>query len=169
VDQLTNLVGALALAVSDAQGRDMRRTSGLGESAVAAVVTLGEAPGLPVAALAGIVGLTHSATVRLADDLSRRGLLRREPGPDRRSVGLTLTAEGAALRHRLMAARADVLRRATAAVPRDDRDAFARGVTRILEALTTGRTEADHICRLCDEDACGRDDCPVERRAVALS
>jgi MarR family transcriptional regulator, negative regulator of the multidrug operon emrRAB len=76
VDQLSNLVGALALAVTDAQGREMAEASGLGESAAAAVVTLGEYPGLSVAALAGIVGLTHSATVRLADDLEPAGSCR---------------------------------------------------------------------------------------------
>jgi DNA-binding MarR family transcriptional regulator len=169
MDQLSNLVGALALALTDAQRREMARASGLGESAAAAVVTLGEYPGLSVAALAGIIGLTHSATVRLADDLGRRGLVRRSPGGDRRSVGLRLTDDGAALRLRLMAARAGVLRRATEAVAADDRAAFARGVTSVLEALTTGRAAADHICRLCDEGACGRDACPVERRAVALT
>jgi MarR family transcriptional regulator, negative regulator of the multidrug operon emrRAB len=169
VDQLTNLVGALALAVTDAQRHEMARASGLGDSAAAAVVTLGEYPGLSVAALAGIVGLTHSATVRLADDLERRGLVLRAPGGDRRSVGLRLTADGAAMRARLMAARTEVLGRATAAVVEDDRAAFARGVARALEALTTSRAAADHICRMCDEEACGRDACPVEQRAVALT
>jgi drug/metabolite transporter (DMT)-like permease/DNA-binding MarR family transcriptional regulator len=132
MDQLSNLVGALALAVTDAQRREMAEASGLGESAAAAVVTLGEYPGLSVAALAGIVGLTHSATVRLADDLGRRGLVLRTAGADRRSVGLRLTEDGAALRARLMAARAEVLRRATEAVAEGDRTVFTRGVTRVL-------------------------------------
>lgn len=169
MDQLTNLLGALALAVADVQGREMQEASGLGGSAVAAVVTLGEYPGLSVAELASIVGLTHSATVRLVDDLARRELVRRQAGADRRSVGLALTADGEAMRRRLMAARAAVLSDATEGFSGADRDAFARGVVRVLERLTTSRRVADHICRLCDEEACGRDACPVERRAVALS
>lgn len=168
MDQPANLLGALALALSDAQARAMQAASGLGGSAVAALVTLGEAPGLSVAGLAAILGLTHSATVRLADDLGRRGLVRRLPGADGRTVGLALTPAGEAQRRALQAARAEVLRGACAAVPPADRAAFDRSVVRILEALTTGRRTADHICRLCDEAACGRDDCPVERRAVAL-
>ena len=169
MDQLTNLLGALAVAVGDAQRREMMRASGLGESAVAAVVTLGECRGLSVAGLAGIVGLSHSATVRLVDDLARRGLVRRQAGEDRRSVGIALTAEGEAMRARLMAARAAVLLDAMDGLPGAEREAFARGVARVLERLTTSRTVADHICRLCDEEACGRNDCPVERRAVALT
>ncbi len=169
MDQLTNLLGALALAVADAQEREMQSASGLSLSAVAAVVTLGECPGLSVAGLAGIVGLTHSATVRLVDDLTRRGLVLRAAGSDRRSVGVVLTAEGTALRGRVMAARAAVLVRAMEGVARADREAFARGVVEVLERLTTSRLVADNICRLCDEETCGRDDCPVERRAVALS
>ena len=169
MDQLTNLLGALALAVTDAQGREMQAASGLGASSVAAVVTLGESPGLSVTGLAGILGLTHSATVRLVDDLARRGLVARLAGADRRSVGLALTAGGAAMRVRVMEARAAVLGHAVEAVPGADREAFARGVVAVLEHLTVSRATADHICRLCDEQACGRDDCPVERRAVALS
>jgi hypothetical protein len=73
------------------------------------------------------------------------------------------------LRTRAMQARADVLVRSLADMPPDDREVLTRVLSRILEELTTSRTAADHICRLCDEDACGRDDCPVERRAVALT
>jgi DNA-binding MarR family transcriptional regulator len=169
MDRRANLLGALALALTDAQMREMQAGSGLGASAVAALVTLGEPPALSVAALAAILGLTHSATVRLADDLGRRGLVLRGRGADRRAVGLHLTPEGAALRQRLISARAGVLEDALAAVPAPDRAAFERAVTQMLEALTTGRAAADHLCRLCDETACGGAACPVERRAVALS
>lgn len=169
MDRTTNLLGALALALTDAQGRAMQAAAGLGGSAAAAVVTLGTAPGLSVAALAAVLGLTHSATVRLALDLERRGLVGRGPGADRRSVGLVLTEAGEAARDRLMAARASVLAEAMAAVDPADRAGLDRALTAAVTRLTTGRTAADRICRLCDEAACGHDDCPVERRAVALS
>ena len=169
MDRPANLLGALALALSDAQMTAMAAASGLGASATAALVTLVEHPGLSVAGLSAILGLSHSATVRLAYDLERRGVLQRGPGADRRAVGLTLTEEGRRLRARAMEARAGVLDHALSAVPPSDREALTRVLTRMLEELTTGRTVADHICRFCDEAACGRDDCPVERRAVALS
>ena len=169
MDRTSNLLGALALAISDAQMQAMEAASGLGRSATAALVTLGEYPGLTVAALAEIVGLSHSATVRLVDDLERRGVVQRRPGADRRSVGLGLTAAGMGLRAKAMEARADMLARSLAAVTAGEREVLTRVLSRLLEELTTSRTAADHICRLCDENACGRDDCPVERRAVALS
>lgn len=169
MEELGNRLGALALALNDAQLRGMEAACGLGASATAALVTLGEYPGLSVAGLSGIVGLSHSATVRLADDLARRGLLRRVAGADRRSVGLTLTEEGLDLRTRAMEARAGVLEQAVGRLPEADREVLSRSVSRLLEELTTSRAVADHICRLCDEAACGRDDCPVELRAVALS
>ena len=169
MDRTANLLGALALAISDAQMQAMEAASGLGRSATATLVTLGEYQGLTVAALAAIVGLSHSATVRLVDDLERRGVVQRRPGADRRSVGLGLTAAGMGLRAKAMEARADMLAQTLAAVPAGEREVLTRVLSRILEELTTSRTAADHICRLCDENACGRDDCPVERRAVALS
>lgn len=169
MDQFTNLLGALALAVMDAQLKEMEKVSGLRASGAAAVVTIGETPGLSIAELASILGLTHSATVRLVDDLGRRGLVLREPARDRRSIRVGLTAQGQAMRRRLMAARATILGHAVEGLAGPEREALARGVTGILERLTTSRAAADHICRLCDEKACGGKDCPVERRAIALS
>jgi DNA-binding MarR family transcriptional regulator len=169
MDRLANLLGALSLALTDAQMRRMEAASGLGGSATAALVTLGEYPGLSVAGLSAVVGLSHSATVRLADDLERRGLVRRVPGADRRTVGLVLTEGALTLRTSVMQARAGALEHALEAVSPGDREILSHIVTRLLEELTTSRAVADHICRLCDEEACGRDDCPVERRAVALS
>jgi MarR family transcriptional regulator, negative regulator of the multidrug operon emrRAB len=169
MDRLANLLGALALALTDAQMRGMEAASGLGASATAAIVTLGEYPGLSVAGLSAVVGLSHSATVRLADDLERRGLVRRVPGTDRRSVGLVLTEDAFTLRTSVMQARAGVLVHALETVSPGDREVLSRVITRLLEELTTSRSVADHICRLCDEGACGRDDCPVERRAVEVS
>ena len=50
-----------------------------------------------------------------------------------------------------------------------DQARLAPLVDALLAALTPDVRTADHICRLCDEDACGLDDCPVERRARALA
>jgi DNA-binding MarR family transcriptional regulator len=167
-DRLSNLLGALALAVVDAQEDRLRAASGLGPSAAAAVNTLAESPGETVAGLATVLELTHSATVRLVDDLERRGLLARRPGTDRRSVALHLTKQGMALRTAMVDARAQALAGTLADLGPAEREALDGLVTALLRRLTTGRQVADHICRLCDEAACGREDCPVERRAVEL-
>jgi MarR family transcriptional regulator, negative regulator of the multidrug operon emrRAB len=168
MNRLSNLLGALALAISDEQARQMHEASGLGESAVAALTTLGAYPSETLAALSGVLGLTHSATVRLADDLVKRGLIERQPGNDKRSVALRLTGAGEAVRTQLMQARERTLTNAVAAVDAADRDALERMVSRILAELTASRSVADHMCRLCDEVACGQDSCPVECRAVEI-
>ncbi len=167
-DRLSNLLGALALAVVDAQEDRARAVSGLGPSAAAAVNTLAEYPGETVAGLATVLGLTHSATVRLVDDLARRALLARRPGADRRSVALHLTEQGRELRAAMVDARAHALADVLAGLDLAEREALDGLVTALLRRLTTGRQSADHICRLCDEAACGREDCPVERRAVEI-
>lgn len=167
-DRLPNLLGALALALVDEQDRRMRTASGLSPSASAAVNTLAESPGETVAGLAAVLGLTHSATVRLVDDLERRGLVARRPGGDRRSVALHLTERGVALRAAIVEARAQALAEALDELGATERDALDGLAIVLLRRLTTGRRAADHICRLCDEAACGREDCPVERRAVEL-
>ncbi len=68
-----------------------------------------------------------------------------------------------------MRARVDVLDGALAALAAEQRAAFNVGVVRLFESLTTSRDVADHIFRLCDEEACGRDHRPVKRRAVKLA
>lgn len=165
---LTNLVGALAVAIGDAQEAAMRRSDDLGASAVAAVVSLGADPGMTVGGLARVLALSHSATVRLVDDLVARDLAVRTVGMDGRSVALRLTAAGHERRRAALAARAAVIDAALDAVTGRERAVLEGLVSRMLCRLTTGRAGADHLCRLCDEAACGGDRCPVEQRAREL-
>jgi DNA-binding MarR family transcriptional regulator len=167
-DRLTNRLGALALALADAQIRAAREGAGLGHSSCAALVTLGQHPDETIGALSRVLGLTHSVTVRLVEGLVRDGLVRRLPGADKRQVALRLTPEGEAVWTSIRNARQEVLSAALDAVGPRDRAHLDRIIVAMLARLTTGRREADHICRLCDEVACGGDRCPVERRAVEL-
>jgi hypothetical protein len=41
-------------------------------------------------------------------------------------------------------------------------------ITAMLKAMTPDRACVDHLCRLCDEDACGRAQCPIEQHVRAL-
>ena len=166
--QLVNLLGGLAVAVSDAQGRAMAAGAALNISEVAAVMTLGTSPGLRIDALGAVLGLSHSATVRLAGKLGREGYLERVERSDRREVGLKLTAAGRALRQRLVRIRTGVLEEALGALPPEHLPAFAECVSQALAAITSSRWHADNICRLCDETTCPEEICPVECKAVAL-
>src|SRR3954454_10801033 len=89
-----NVLGALSFAIVDEVDGRLRARSGYGSSSSAALVTLRERGALTVERLRRIVGLTHSATVRLVDRLEGDGLVRRRPGPDGRSVSVRLTRRG---------------------------------------------------------------------------
>lgn len=165
--QLTNLLGALALALSDAQDDAARSASGLGTSACSALVVLSFYPGTPIRTLADILGLTHSVVVRLAEDLSDRGMVARDAGTkDKRQVQLRLTSEGRDVAVAILEARRAALGAALGQVPEAIRPALGDAVSHMLAALTQSRAAADHICRMCDEDACPQDSCPVECEAV---
>jgi DNA-binding MarR family transcriptional regulator len=156
-----NLLGALALAVVARFD-----TSSEAAALVALQQYLG---GRPIEALRRALGLSHPATVRLVDRLAGRGLVRRTAGEDRRSVALALTPAGDAEATALLDARrtaiADVLD------PLDDaaRDALVPLLERLLHGLAADRATARHLCRLCDNGACGHHDgrCPVTNGARA--
>lgn len=171
-DRTANLLGALALALTDRMTEEAETRAEHGAAAPAALVSVGVDPGLSVTALAHTVGLTHSAAVRLVDRLAADGLAERRAGADGRAVGVYLTRRGAVRRQAILSGRGNVLSDALAALPADDQDALTALVETLLGAMTRGRQQADYMCRLCDEDVCPAAICPVEcaaRRADAES
>jgi MarR family transcriptional regulator, negative regulator of the multidrug operon emrRAB len=108
-DRTTNLLGAAALAITDRIGEDMRRLLDRTGEAGAAIVVLGYAPGLSVEILRQVLGLSHPGAVRLIDRLAADGHVERRKAADGRAVALHLTAEGNALRTKLMERRLDRL------------------------------------------------------------
>ena len=171
-DRTANLLGALALALTDRMTEEAETRAEHGAAAPAALVSIGVDPGLSVGALAQVVGLTHSATVRLIDRLVSHGLTERRARADGRSVGLHLTPRGATRRRAILKGRGRILSEALASLPVDDRSTLTPLVETLLGAMTSDRRLADHICRLCDEDVCPEAHCPVEcaaRRAEARS
>jgi MarR family transcriptional regulator, negative regulator of the multidrug operon emrRAB len=167
--QIANLLGALSLELSDAQELAAQDAASLGTSACAALVSLGPYPGTTVGELAKVLSLSHSVTVRLVDGLVEAGLVARKSGEDRRFVKLRLTSQGASLRHKILAARASVLSGALALLNRNERAQLGQILARLLTGLTQSREQADHICRLCDEDVCPDRRCPVECKAVSIA
>jgi DNA-binding MarR family transcriptional regulator len=160
-----NLLGALALAIADAQARGMGED--LPEAALALLNTLHVAPGCSIAALAAVTGRSHSVTVRTVEALQAQGYIARRPGPDRRTASLVLTAAGAARRTALQSGRTAAIASALAPLDPAERATLAALAGRMLAALTGSRATGDRICRLCDEDACGPG-CPVEARCTEL-
>ncbi|MFG1410877.1 MarR family winged helix-turn-helix transcriptional regulator [Xanthobacter sp. VTT E-85241] len=168
--QVENLLGAMSLALAGAQEEAARKAAGLGPSGAAALVVIGFYPDTSIGTLAGILGLTHSVVVRLVEGLAADGLVERAAAPsDRRQVVLRLSAAGRARHAAILEARRAALAQALAPLDAQDVAQFGAMLARLLTGLTTGRLQADHMCRLCDENACPGERCPVECEAVRIS
>ncbi len=178
--RLANLLGAWSLAVSDRITAAAAVAAGRGGQAPAALVALDEfAEGSTIEQLSGVLGLTHSATVRLIDALVVDGhVARRRRTGDGRAVAVLLTASGRAAARRITRARAEAVKGTLAGLS----EAQRRSLTAMAEQLTADlaglrleeRAEGTApaggwMCRLCDFGACGRSEgrCPAAARANA--
>ena len=156
-----NLLGALGLALADAQAAQLATSSGLAPTDAAALNAIGTVPGCTIAAVRVTLGITHPGTVRTVDRLVAAGLVQRRAGADARTVSLHLTAAGERAWQRQADARLGWLERTLARLPPSDRDDVERVVSSILSAVTGDEESAERICRLCDERRCPQDRCPV--------
>lgn len=161
-DRTANLLGALALALTDDLKDETEARAEHGAAAPAALVTIGFYPGESIEMLSRILGLSHSAVVRLVDRLATYDLVERRGGTDGRTSALHLTRRGKARMRLILRGRRHVLTTALSALSSDEQALFAGLLEKLLGALTRDRRHADHICRLCDERVCPGGRCPVE-------
>ncbi|MFB3739597.1 MAG: MarR family winged helix-turn-helix transcriptional regulator, partial [Candidatus Velamenicoccus archaeovorus] len=109
-EQTENLLGALALALSDRMRAAIAGASGQADNGAVALSALGrflEDPSIDL--LGRVLGLTSSGTVRLVDRLEAAGLVRRGVGEDGRVTTVALTAAGRRGAERVTASRRAVL------------------------------------------------------------
>lgn len=155
-----NWLGALAMAAGAAQ-RAATRDAG-SESRAAALLTLLESPRMPIGELAGILGLSHSATVRVVDGLEDDGLVARGRSPrDSRSAELMLTAAGRRRAQALRRARLRSLERLLSPLTDAQRAQFTRLLAGVLAGVTEERAVARFTCRFCAHGICSGRDCPI--------
>ncbi len=157
-----NLLGALALALSDDIHSATAMRLGHGAAAPAALVLVGNNPGQSIEFLSHRLHLSHSGTVRLVDRLAQAGLLERRAGSDGRSVALFLTAAGDAAVLAMLQAREQVLAAALAGFSAEQHAQLTALLELTLGNLVRSPQHADHICRLCDESACPLARCPLD-------
>jgi MarR family transcriptional repressor of emrRAB len=177
-DRLINLVGAMALGLTDAAVGDVSSDATLDSTSAAALVAMLDlARASSVQRLSLLIGISHSGTVRLVNRLVDAGLVERRPGPDARTLTLALTRRGHTtarrIRHARHAALADMLSGLT------DRqreqltticDVIVANITsaRLATRTAGGAPSGGALCRMCDPIACGRPDgdCPAARTAA---
>lgn len=159
-----NLLGALALGVVDMLDHTTTAQTGYGGETAAALVTLGVEPGISINTLRQILDLSHPGTVRLVDRLQAEGLVERRPGSDGRTLALFLTEAGRERRTAVLQARRQQLQQALEGLTPDEQAQLTRLLEKMLTTLTTDEMRSYALCRLCEEEVCPMEACPVEQQ-----
>lgn len=156
-----NLLAALAGDVTGLLDARLKSHPNQTSSSAAALNVLGFWDGCSNAELSRVLGLSHTATVRLVDKLEAEGWVVAGPGADRRSVALSLTAAGKARAGELLKGRCAAVAEVIEVLSDHEQDTLARLLEKLLAPRATDDFRAAHICRLCDETACPPQDCPM--------
>ncbi len=158
-----NLLGASALAVTDAVRQAAEGASNLSAAAPGALVAIDMHPGQPVDVLARVLALTGSGAVRVVDRLAADGLVERRAGVDGRTRALHLTRAGKRALRRLLESRETALREALSVLSAGEQEQLAPLLEKLLQGLAHDRLRARGICRLCDVGACRQGArCPLD-------
>jgi DNA-binding MarR family transcriptional regulator len=162
-DHASQVLGVTALAVMDRLRASVTAGAAVNEVEAGALVHVRAWPGGSVGDLAGVVGLSQPATVRLVDRLVERGLVLRRAGPDRRTLALVLTEAGAEAAAAVLMARAEALAPLLAELSPRERATLERLLGRVASGLVVDRSGAVRLCRLCDREVCtSGPGCPLE-------
>jgi DNA-binding MarR family transcriptional regulator len=171
LDRAGNLLGALSLSVADRTAEAVGDAAGQSETAAIALSALDQFLGEPsLDRLRRVLGLTPSGAVRLVDRLERAGHVTRRPSAeDARSVSVHLTAKGRRAARRVVRVRGEVLNGALSTLSAEEREHFEELLARVIPSMMRGPGATRWMCRLCDMEACGREEgrCPVASAARA--
>lgn len=163
-----NLLGALALAVSDRMSDAVAVAAGHSVTSATALSALHhflDAPSVDL--LRQVLGLTSSGTVRLLDGLEAAGHVTRGAGRDGRSTAVMLTAAGREAAERVSVARAQLLEDTLAPLSGAERATFEALVSKLLVGMMREPGAVRWTCRLCDTGTCRAEpgDCPFRIEA----
>ena len=156
---MSNLLGALALAVTDRIDAATQSVLGRSGETPSAIVVIGFEGGMSNDRLRQILGISHAGAVRLVDRLVSDGLVERRRGKDGRAVALHLTRSGFKRRDQMLSKRFEAIRPALEVLSIEEKEVFVELVQKILASLEGSEIENWTICRLCDTRACT--DCPL--------
>ena len=156
-----NVIGAFALALADDFKGAMEDLAEGNESACAALIVIGQESGLSVDRLSKILKLSQPGAVRLIDRLAGARLVERKTGTDRRSVALRLTEAGKRHVRSLLVGRQHALVQALRGLDDWERSTLTAIASKVLRGLKHSQVDCDRRCRLCDDNACPDQTCPM--------
>jgi MarR family transcriptional repressor of emrRAB len=167
VHRAEQLLGVVALVAVDRLRSEVANESAVRGAEAGALVHVQAWPGGSVGDLASVIGRSQPATVRLVDRLVGRGLLKREPGADRRTIALRLTDAGARGADAVLTARAEALAPLLAELNANERVKLERLLGKVMAGLAVDRQGALSVCRLCDRATCASGPgCPLDHTAT---
>ena len=160
-DRLANMLGALALMLTDELRATVEAEAPEPGGAAAALVLCGKEEEVTIERLRRVLGLSHPGAVRLVDRLVAAGVLERRPSvQDRRAVTIHPTRTGRRIEQDILSVRRATLKRALNTLDPTECRQFEAIVAKLLVSLTRDHDHADAICRLCEQTACT--ECPVD-------
>ena len=166
--QSANVLGALALVVTDQSAAAIAAETELSATAASAVSALAEFLDRPTLdELRKVIGLTPSGVVRLVDRLAEAGLVSRAPGSDGRSRAIVLTEAGRAAAARLRNARMAALEGMLTGLTGEEQATLHDLLGRVMGTIVEQKSGGAWICRQCDLGACQRaaGRCPAQLAA----
>jgi len=166
-EALANVLGALALVVTDELGRAV--TDDLGSvTDAAALSSLAQfLDGATLDRVHQVLGVTPSGAVRLVDRLESAGLVTRAAGPDGRSRAVLLSDSGRDRARAVGDARSAYLTGLVATLEPDEVDALRGLLAKVMARVVAAKDGGAWTCRLCDLTACRRPqgECPAMNAA----
>lgn len=164
-----NLLGALAVLVSDELNSPSCPPALAGATARAMLNAIGQYPDSSIEVLREAVALSHPAAVRTVSGLVDAGLVEKKAGSDKRSVALALTPSGRREASRLRMVRKRLLERIVGRLDTDERNVFEGLLIKILWNETRDASHAMQLCRFCDDKPCLKAGCPVGCREQGMA
>lgn len=176
--RLANLLGAVAIGITDATVGDVGTDADLDSTASAALVTMLDlARSSSVQTLSQLIGLTHSGAVRLVNRLAAAGLVARTPGPDARTVTVAPTRRGRRIARQIRDGRYMAIAGVLSGLTEHQCEQLSTACELLIANLTSARLGArtagklppgGALCRMCDPVACGRPEghCPAALTAA---
>jgi DNA-binding MarR family transcriptional regulator len=167
LDHAANLLGALALALTDRAFDAVAEVGEAGTTAVALSALYQFLDRPTVDLLRRVLGLTSSGAVRLVDRLESMGWVRRGTAPDGRATAVLLTSAGRKIAKRVSAARTNALKQALSTLSPAKLIELEDLLSVLLVGLMRGPGATRWMCRFCDMHACGwaEGHCPVRNAA----
>jgi len=152
--QLTNLIGATAIAISDSIQNAAEETTGNTASFPAALIIVERYPTITVDLLAQYLQLSQSGAARLVKRLVNQNLVERHQGNDRRSVHLQLTSDGKAMVEKIQQAKIAVVSNLLKPLNKEEQQLLLSFLSRMAWEYNNTEIQEEYICRFCDMREC---------------